>query len=88
MTTPLVLLGLIAFAGVLLARRGNRRVQRLMKQPARRYLPQAISMLVLTAQITELIRVVQHLSIVTVSAALMLFVIVAADKQGTEGRQL
>ena len=52
---------------------------------ATHYLPKAISMLIITAQISELVKVVEHVSIVNVSAALLLLTILAANKSGTEG---
>jgi hypothetical protein len=58
----------------------------LNKQPSRiRYLPRAISMLVLTAQVSELVRVVEQVSVVKIIAALFLLAIVAAGTSGTEG---
>ena len=82
---PLVLLGVIAIVALLVAQRQNSRLPRLVGKPARHYLPQAISMLILTAQVSELVKVVEHISIVNVFAALMLLVILAATKNGTEG---
>jgi hypothetical protein len=49
------------------------------------YLPQAISMLVLTAQVSELVRVVEQVNIVNLAAALLLLAIIVATKTGTEG---
>lgn len=49
-----------------------------------RVLPQAITMLVMTAQVSELVRVVEHVSIVNVTAALLLLSIVLATRSGTE----
>jgi len=49
-----------------------------------RYLPRAVSMLILTAHVSELVRVVEHVSIVHISAALLLLAIVVATKTGTE----
>jgi hypothetical protein len=43
----------------------------------------AVSMLVLVAQATELVRVVEHASIVTVTAALLLLAVIVASKSGT-----
>ena len=49
-----------------------------------RYLPHAISMLVLTAQISELVKAIEHVSPVTIIAALFLLGIMVALKSGTE----
>ena len=45
-------------------------------------IPKAITMLVMTAQVSELVKVVEHVSIVNISAALMLLVIIIATKSG------
>lgn len=50
------------------------------------YLPKAVSALILTAQVSELVRVVEHVSIVNVTAALLLLAIIAGAKTGTEGQ--
>ncbi len=47
-------------------------------------LPQAITLLVLTAQVSELVKVVEHVSPINIAAALFLLAIVAAAKSGTE----
>ena len=49
------------------------------------YLPKAVTALILTAQVSELVRVVEHVSIVNFTAALLLLAIVVATKSGTEG---
>ena len=86
MITTLVLLGTIAIVAIVLAKKQTNNLHKaLSKLPRNDVLPKAITMLVLTAQVSELVRVVQHLDIVTVSAALMLLVIIVATKQGTEG---
>jgi hypothetical protein len=87
METFLFLMVGIAVVMVWASQRNN---ARLHKHLAKRYrephfLPQAISLLILTAQIGELVRVVEHTSLVTVSAALLLLAIVVAARSGTEG---
>ena len=51
-------------------------------------LPQAITLLVLTAQVSELVRVVQDVSFVNVAVALFLLAILVATKSGTESELL
>lgn len=47
--------------------------------------PRAISVLVVVAQASELVRVIEHTSIVTIAAALFLLATLLATKSGTEG---
>lgn len=54
------------------------------KLPRAQYLPKAISLLLMTAQISELVKMVEHISIVTVSAAMLLLAIVLATRSGIE----
>jgi hypothetical protein len=82
---PLVLLGTVVVVSLLLARRQNSRLPKLVGKPGRHYFPKAISVLILTAQVSELVKVVEHISIVNIFASLMLFVILVATKTGTEG---
>lgn len=44
-----------------------------------------VTVLIVTAQISELVKMIEHISIVNISAALFLLVIVLAAKSGTEG---
>jgi len=48
------------------------------------YLPRAISMLVVTAQVPELVRVVQQASFVHIATSLFLLAILVATRSGTE----
>jgi hypothetical protein len=49
------------------------------------HLPTAIQALILVAQASELVKVVEHVTIVNMSAALLLLTIIVATKSGTEG---
>ena len=49
-----------------------------------RIVPKAITMLVLAAQVSELLKAIEHVSIVNVVAALFMLVIVATTTSGTE----
>jgi nitrate reductase gamma subunit len=55
------------------------------KHRAQSILPKAVSVLILTAHASELIKVVEHASIVNITAALLFLVIVLASRPGTEG---
>ncbi|MBI5530492.1 MAG: hypothetical protein HY918_03250 [Candidatus Doudnabacteria bacterium] len=48
-------------------------------------LPQAMGLMIVCAQISELLKVIEHVSLVNVVAALFLLAIAAAAKSGTEG---
>jgi hypothetical protein len=50
----------------------------------RRKLVPALKAVMITAQLGELLRTVEHVSIVTVAAALLLLAILLATKSGTE----
>ena len=83
----LLFLGIGAAAAVLGAMKNSAAVRKALpksKAPVR-FLPQAVSLLVITAQISELAKVIEHISIVHVAAALFLLAIVIAGKAGTEG---
>jgi hypothetical protein len=56
------------------------------KLPPAQYLPKAISLLLVTAQVSELVKMVEHISIVTVAASLLLLAIVIATRSGTESQ--
>lgn len=74
---------------VVAAVKNNSRLHSVLKKRAGKtgqMLPQAISMLIITAQISELVKVVEHVSVVNVVAALFLLAILAATKSGTEGQ--
>jgi hypothetical protein len=51
-------------------------------------LPKAISVLILTAQLSELLKMIANISVVNVVASLFLLAILAAAKSGTEGEWL
>ena len=48
------------------------------------YLPKMISVLIIVAQASELLKMIEHVSIVNVSAALLLLTIVVTGRSGTE----
>ncbi len=58
---------------------GKHHAQKLQK------LPEAFGLMIVCAQISELLKVIEHVSLVNVIAALFLLAMVAATKSGTEG---
>jgi len=74
--------GLVVLAAV----KNSVKIHKAVTQHSRkiRVLPQAIGLLVLTAQVSELVKVVEHVSMVNIVAALFLLAIVLATKSGTE----
>ncbi len=52
-----------------------------------RYLPRAITILVMATQVSELLKALEHISIVNIVAALFLLAIVVASTSGTEGAE-
>jgi len=82
----LVLLGIGSFAMVVGAFRNTRGVKVVLaKSHARDHLPKAITMLVITIQFSELLKVIEHVSITHVVGALLLLAVMIATKAGTEG---
>jgi hypothetical protein len=81
---------LFLIAGILIAVGGLRETSKLRKfldktHSKTKFLPQAVTMLIVSAQLSELIRVVGHITIVEVTSASLLLAIVVAAKSGTEG---
>jgi hypothetical protein len=87
MLMTLFLLVVIACVAVVSAIKQHGKFQAVLakRKATAQYLPQAIGMLVLTAQVSELVRVVEHVTIVNLAAALLLLAIIVATKTGTEG---
>lgn len=83
---PLVLIGMVTFAAAVSAIRSTRRVEAILaKSHARKHLPKVISTLVLTIQFSELLKVVEHVSVTHVVGALLLLAVMLATRAGTEG---
>jgi len=82
------LLFLLVGAGVmvLVTIQNNSKVHSVLKKHHGQvgYLPKAISMLAITAQIPELIKVLEHVSLIHVVTSLFLLAILVATKSGTE----
>ncbi|HYV33747.1 MAG TPA: hypothetical protein VE973_02775 [Candidatus Limnocylindria bacterium] len=83
------LLFLVVGAGVFVigAARHSGKVRSAVKKHSGKLslLPQAISLLVISVQIPELLKVVEHVSPANVAGALFLLAILVASKSGTEG---
>ena len=64
----------------------QRKARRSLKRPAlkRQVFPSAITALVMAAQLSELIKALEHADIVHVSGAVMLLGVLVASKSGTE----
>ena len=82
----LFLIGTIAIVALLASVKHTGKLRSFLQKKAApaQILPRAITMLVLTAQVSELVRVIEHVSVVNVTAALMLLAIIVATKSGTE----
>lgn len=83
---PLYLLGLGA---LLIFTFGLRHQKLMMDKVAKRisgkaYLPKALHMAIIATQLYELVLVVEHASLVTLSAALLLLAVVLGANSGTE----
>lgn len=82
----LFLLGIVAIAMVWGAWHNTRRIKTVLaKHNARNHLPKAVTALIITVQLSELVKVVDHVSITNVVGALLLLSIMLATKAGTEG---
>ena len=77
---------IIAVVALLASMRESQKLHGFLEKRAGKsqVVPKAITMLIMTAQVSELVKVVEHVSIVNVSAALMLLAIIIATKSGTE----
>ena len=86
MSSALFLMAGIAVAMLLGAKSQSRQFKALIakKAPPTQYLPKAVSMALVAAQISELLKMIEHVTIVNVAAALLLFAIVMATRSGTE----
>lgn len=79
---------LILAAGlfVVLAARESKKLRKaLTKRPSKsRLLPKVISLFVVSAQVSELLKTLDHVTITNVAATLFLLAILVASKSGTE----
>ena len=82
---PLVLLAVLAAAALAMAKKQTARLQKaISRAPRFALLPRAVTALVLAAQLSELVKAMEHADIVRITAALMLLGVMAAAKNGTE----
>lgn len=49
------------------------------------HIPKAMGLLIITAQLSELLKVVEHISIINIAAAVLLLAITLASQAGIEG---
>ena len=84
--TLLVLMGGMAVVMLVGARSETQQLKATLvrKLPPTQYLPKAVSMILIAAQVSELLKMVEHVTIVHVVAALLLLTIVVASRSGTE----
>lgn len=84
--TALVLMGGLALLMLLGVRGETKRlkVSLAKKLPQTQALPKAIGMLLIVAQISELLKMVEHATIVHVATALLLLAIATATRSGPE----
>ena len=78
---------LIVAAGLLVvfAARESKKLRRALAKPKKtRLLPQVISLFVVSAQVSELLKVLDHVTVTNVAATLFLLVRLVASKSGTE----
>ncbi len=55
------------------------------KHVSKSHVSQAVSALLITVQLSELSRVIEHVSIVNVTASVFLLAVILATKSGTDG---
>ncbi len=79
---------LIVVAGLLvvLAARESKKLRKALSKhkTKTRLLPQTVSLLVICAQVSELLKVLDHVTLTNVATTLFLLAILAAGKSGTE----
>jgi hypothetical protein len=87
--TVLLLVG-FALIGVMAAFRDSGKIKKALSQkvPYVKLVPKAIGTIVITVQFSELVKTVEHISVVSVSAGLLLLAVLLATKAGTEGEEL
>ncbi len=82
----LVLLGLAGFAMMVGAIRNTHQVKTfLARSRARSQLPKVITTLVISVQFSELLKMIDHVSVTHIAAALLLLAVMLATRAGTEG---
>ena len=82
----LFLLGMAGLIMTVAALRNTRHVKTVLaKSHARDHLPKLVTALVITVQFSELLKVVNHISVTNLVGALLLLAVMLATKAGTEG---
>ncbi len=86
MGIPLFLmLGVAAVALASAQKSTNRLRSKLVKKAPAKRLHLTLTALILTAQVSELVKMIEHLSVVTVVSALFVLALALATTSGTEG---
>lgn len=83
---PLYLLGAVAFLMLLFGFRAQKRFSRQLAKhiPRKIHLLKAVHVLIIATQLYELVLVVEHVSLLTLAAALILLAVLTASQSGTE----
>ncbi len=83
--TSILFLTVSAGVMLVLAARNSQRLRQSLKSFSGKtqVLPQMIGLLIIAAQVSELVKMFEHISIVNVTAALLTLAIVTATKSGT-----
>jgi hypothetical protein len=83
----LLFLGIVAVAVIWSAAHATSKVNRFVAKKIGHapFISKTIGLLIVTAQVSELVRAIEHTSIVSIAAALLLLAIVVATRSGTEG---
>jgi hypothetical protein len=84
----LFLLGIVAVVVIWSAARATSKINRFVAKRLGHtpFISKTIGLLIVTAQVSELVRAIEHTSIVSITAALLLLAIVVATRSGTEGK--
>lgn len=86
MTNSLLFLFVAAMLLVIFAAQNNNKLHQALQKKSSKInlLPKAITMLAITAQTSELVKVLEHISFLHIATALFLLAIVVAVRSGTE----
>ncbi len=86
MATFVLLVGLVVLIMLVSAIRDTNKVKAVLnKTHARTHLPRMVTTLIIAVQFNELIKVVEHVSIVHMVGAALILAVVLATKGATEG---
>ncbi len=86
--TALILMAGLAAVMLVGARKETKQLQATLAKrlPPAQYLPKVVSLALVVAQISELLKMIEQASIVHLAATLLLFAIAMAGRSGIEGQ--